>query len=301
MALSNPDCAPAADRGTHALDPYYQFLTLSPPVRPAQTSRSFGRVGAALVAHIALFAVVALVKSRPAAVSTPEAAPAKMMPLVWAPTIGGGGSEGGGGEESSKKPTPAQLVGADALTVPATPPPQLEPVTIVETPTPRFDIPVVPVAQGLQEGVGTIAEVSLVDDPSRGPGGGLGVGGKTGDGIGDRGGDRIGDGGNRGGPGQGDEFTPGNGVSWPRLVQEVKPNYTADAMRAQVQGYVELEITVLADGSVGRVHIVRSLDPRFGLDEEAIKAVRRWRFDPGRKLGRAVATRVGVELAFHLR
>jgi protein TonB len=251
------------------------------------------------VAHIALFAVVALVKARPPAASTPEAAPVKTMSLVWAPKSGGGSPKGTGGEETLTKPTPAQLVGTDAVTVPAAPPPQLEPSTLVETPTPRLDIPVVPVANGIQEAVGAIAEVSLVNDFSRGPGGGLGVGGKTGDGNGDRDGDRIGNG-NRG-PGQGDEFTPGNGVSWPRLVQEVKPNYTADAMRAQVQGYVELEITVLADGSVGRVHIVRSLDPRFGLDEEAIKAVRRWRFDPGRKLGRAVATRVGVELAFHLR
>ena len=30
-----------------------------------------------------------------------------------------------------------------------------------------------------------------------------------------------------------------------QLVQEVKPNYTADAMRAQVQGLVELDIVVL--------------------------------------------------------
>ena len=88
---------------------------------------------------------------------------------------------------------------------------------------------------------------------------------------------------------------------WPRLMREVKPNYTADAMRAQVEGLVELEILVLEDGSVGNVRIVRSLDSRFGLDQEAINAVRRWRFDPGRRLGKAVATRVGVELSFNLR
>ena len=74
-------------------------------------------------------------------------------------------------------------------------------------------------------------------------------------------------------------------MTWPRLVQEVKPNYTPDAMRAQVEGMVELEILVLADGSVGRVNIVRSLDARFGLDQEAVNAVRRWRFDPGRQVG----------------
>ncbi len=108
--------------------------------------------------------------------------------------------------------------------------------------------------------------------------------------------------GEKDGPGTGDEgWSPGKGVSWPRLVREVKPNYTPDAMRAQVEGMVELEILVLADGSVGRVNIVRSLDARFGLDQEAINAVRRWRFDPGRQSGKAVATRVGVELSFNLR
>ena len=113
-------------------------------------------------------------------------------------------------------------------------------------------------------------------------------------------GDRIGATDGPGGDG-GEGLTPGNGVSWPRLVREVKPNYTPDAMRAQVEGMVELEILVLADGSVGRVNVVRSLDARFGLDQEAINAVRRWRFDPGRRMGKAVATRVGVELSFNLR
>jgi protein TonB len=85
------------------------------------------------------------------------------------------------------------------------------------------------------------------------------------------------------------------------MLQQVKPNYTSEALRAQVQGKVELEIVVLADGTVGRVHITRSLDPTFGLDQEAIKAVKQWRFDPGRKLGKAVPVRVGVELTFTLR
>ena len=128
---------------------------------------------------------------------------------------------------------------------------------------------------------------------------GPGADGGRGPGIGRGDGDQLGD---TDGPGTGDgEWRPGNGVTWPRLVREVKPNYTPDAMRAQVEGMVELDILVLADGSVGRVNIVRSLDARFGLDQEAINAVRRWRFDPGRRLGKAVATRVAVELSFNLR
>jgi protein TonB len=87
----------------------------------------------------------------------------------------------------------------------------------------------------------------------------------------------------------------------PRILREVKPQYTADAMRAKVQGVVELEAVVLPDGSVGDVRVVRSLDPVFGLDQEAIRAVRQWRFVPGTRLGQPVAVLVGVELTFTLR
>ena len=67
-------------------------------------------------------------------------------------------------------------------------------------------------------------------------------------------------------------YRPGSGVINPRILREVKPQYTADAMRAKVQGTVLLECVVLADGTVGRVDVVKSLDPTFGLDAEAVKA-----------------------------
>ena len=225
------------------------------------------------------------------------------MPLVWTPTLeAGGGDPGGGGKEDERTPaTPAQLVGRDALTVPVSPPVQLSPPKPqVADPAPRLDIPVMPVQSGLQEVIGAVAELRPIELPSRGPGAGPGADGGRGRGIDGGDGDRLGD---TDGPGTGEGggWRPGNGVTWPRLVREVKPNYTPDAMRAQVEGMVELDILVLADGSVGRVNIVRSLDARFGLDQEAINAVRRWRFDPGRRLGKAVATRVAVELSFNLR
>jgi protein TonB len=81
----------------------------------------------------------------------------------------------------------------------------------------------------------------------------------------------------------------------------VKPNYTGDAMRAKLQGVVEMEAVVNADGSVGNVRITRSLDRTFGLDEEAIKAVKQWRFQPGMRKGQPVAVIVNVELTFTLR
>ena len=91
---------------------------------------------------------------------------------------------------------------------------------------------------------------------------------------------------------------PGNGVEMPRPLREVAPRYTSDALRAKVQGVVLVEAVVLPDGSVGDVTVVRSLDRVFGLDEEAIKAARQWRFLPGTRFGKPVAALVTIELSF---
>jgi protein TonB len=84
------------------------------------------------------------------------------------------------------------------------------------------------------------------------------------------------------------------------LVKEVKPTYTADALRDKIQGSVWLEAVVLDDGQVGDVRVVRSLDPG-GLDEQAIQAVSRWQFRPGRRDGVPVAVFVSIILDFSIR
>ena len=89
------------------------------------------------------------------------------------------------------------------------------------------------------------------------------------------------------------------GVKAPVLVREVKPNYTSDAMKRQVQGVVEMSTVVKTDGSVGPIEITRSLDP--DLDEEAMKALRQWQFRPGTKDDQAVNVEVSIEMTFTLR
>ena len=89
------------------------------------------------------------------------------------------------------------------------------------------------------------------------------------------------------------------GVKAPSIIREVKPKYTADAMRRKVEGTVELDAVILADGTVGDVTVKRSLDP--DLDEEAIKATKQWRFRPGTKDGNPVAVQVFIELTFRLK
>ena len=94
-------------------------------------------------------------------------------------------------------------------------------------------------------------------------------------------------------------YKPTDGVLAPVLVKEVKPQYTADAMRARVQGVVTLECVVQPDGAIGEARVTKSLNP--GLDQEAIKAVKQWRFKPGRKDGKPVPVRVTLEVTFTLR
>jgi TonB family protein len=93
---------------------------------------------------------------------------------------------------------------------------------------------------------------------------------------------------------------PGPGISVPALLKKIEPKYTAEAMRAKIQGTVELEAVIRADGTVGEVRVIRSLDKTFGLDLEAIAAAREWRFTPGRRDGQPVPVIVVLLLEFRL-
>ena len=89
-------------------------------------------------------------------------------------------------------------------------------------------------------------------------------------------------------------------VTDPRLLREVRPRYTADAMRAKIQGTVELEAIVEPDGMIRNVRVTKSLDSTFGLDREAMAAAKQWVFEPGMLNGRAVPVLVTLILEFRL-
>lgn len=90
------------------------------------------------------------------------------------------------------------------------------------------------------------------------------------------------------------------GVMLPSLRKEVRPAYTRAATAARIEGVVWLEAVVLTTGEVGEVRILRSLDSTYGLDLEAIKALKAWRFSPGTQAGKPVPVVVTVELSFRL-
>ena len=93
----------------------------------------------------------------------------------------------------------------------------------------------------------------------------------------------------------------GHGVTMPRLIKETKPQYTADAKNAGIHGIVTMEVVVEPDGRVGKVRVTRSVDTIYGLDDQAVKAVKQWRFAAGTKNGVAVPVLVEIEMTFTLR
>jgi TonB family protein len=91
------------------------------------------------------------------------------------------------------------------------------------------------------------------------------------------------------------------GLVKPKLLKQVSPNYPTVARNASVAGDVVLEAVVQPDGKVGDIRIVRSLDKRFGLDQEALRVAKLWRFEPARKDGFPVPVIVEIVVQFRLR
>jgi len=222
--------------------------------------------------------------------------------IVWLSQPGPGGGGGGGGNQMKEPPRKAELPGKDKITVPAEKPPKLEQpkqAKVEPNPVEQLNIPAKTLAAATDALPGVIEAPPGPPTLSQGSGTGGGSGTGSGTGIGPGSGSGLGPG--SGGGTGGGVYQPGNGVSLPRVLREVKPQYTADAMRAKIQGVVLIQCVVRPDGSVTDVQVIRSLDPTFGLDQEAMKAARQWRFAPGTRMGEPVPVLVTIELTFTLR
>jgi periplasmic protein TonB len=221
--------------------------------------------------------------------------------IIWLSQPGPGGGGGGGGNRMKEPPRQAELPGKDKLTVPVSKPPKVEMQQVKNEPDPvaQLNIPAKSTAAALDSLPGAIQAPPGPPTLSQGSGTGGGAGTGTGTGVGPGSGSGLGPG--SGGGTGGGVYRPGNGVTLPRVLHEERPQYTSDAMRAKVQGTVLLECVVRPDGGVTDVQIVRSLDPTFGLDQQAVAAARKWRFAPGTRLGEPVAVQITIELTFTLR
>ena len=262
-----------------------------------QNQRIGNALGVSVVTHIVVLGLLFLISQLVPEKVYQAVLPDTLPDIVWLADPGPGGGGGGGGNESPEPPKKVELPGKQEVSVPKPPEPVEVPKPEPE-PVPEINIPAVQTAAAPVIAPGAITN-NAASTESQGVGTGGGGGSGRGTGVGSGQGSGLGEG--IGGGTGGGVFRPGNGVTIPRVLREVKPAYTAEAMRAKVQGVVMLECVVQADGSIGRVEVVKSLDGTFGLDQEAIKAARQWRFAPGTRFGEPVAVLVTIELAFTLR
>jgi protein TonB len=102
-----------------------------------------------------------------------------------------------------------------------------------------------------------------------------------------------------GGDGEPFDFVPWDDPPVP--IGSIKPVYPDFARKANVTGTVMLEVDVYKNGTVGAIRVVRSVQAGpGGIDEAAIEAVRKIRFQPGRSSGNAVDTTVNIPVEFRL-
>lgn len=85
----------------------------------------------------------------------------------------------------------------------------------------------------------------------------------------------------------------------PSLRARAEPVYPYRARQREVEGRVEVEFVVSQNGRVGDARVVDA-QPEGVFEEAALRAVRRWRFTPGRRNGEAVPVRVRINLKFEL-
>lgn len=94
---------------------------------------------------------------------------------------------------------------------------------------------------------------------------------------------------------------PGTGIVAPRVIVSPAPRYTAEALRARIEGTVIMRCVVNTNGICEDVTVIQSLDNVYGLDEEAVKAALQWRFAPGTRNGQPVKVEINIQLSFNLR
>jgi protein TonB len=249
----------------------------------------------------AAVALLFLAASNPVVQQSAHQAVTLVLPADFAPTpssprrLSNGGGGGGGGDRS---PLPAskgrlpkaavrQFVPPAAVLHNAAPKLAMDPSILVAP-----DVPLPPVNMAAYGD-----PLAKLGPPSNGTGSGGGIGSGKGGGVG------AGKGGGTG-PGEGGGFGGGvyrlgdSGLTLPVAIFKPEPEYSEDARRARLSGEVLVRLVIDETGRPRDCQVVRALG--LGLDEEALKAVKRWRFKPATKNGKPVAVLAEAHVGFHL-
>lgn len=91
-------------------------------------------------------------------------------------------------------------------------------------------------------------------------------------------------------------FRLGDLDAMPRAKVQVSPEYPFALRQAGIEGSVNVEFDVDATGRVVSARVLNSTNRDF--EDAAVRAVLKWRFEPGRRHGKAVPFRMIVPIGF---
>jgi TonB family protein len=211
-------------------------------------------------------------------------------PVLQVAKVRGGG--GGGGAHQLVAPTRGILpkVVAKIPVIPLEPPKIDRPKLLVQ---PAALVRLPQESQMPKLGVPQSQQVAMA---SQGGGSGSGFGIGLGGGIGSGHGTGQGPGSDRGYGGG--VMSVGGGVSAPQVIHSVQPQFTPEARRSNYEGSVAVQLIVDSQGFPQDVRVVRHLG--MGLDEEAIAAVKQYRFRPAVYAGHSVSVQMIIDVDFRL-
>ncbi|HZD47683.1 MAG TPA: energy transducer TonB [Silvibacterium sp.] len=93
-------------------------------------------------------------------------------------------------------------------------------------------------------------------------------------------------------------YKPGRGVSAPRVIYSVDPDFSDEARRKKVGGISVIRVIVDTNGFPIHLRMVKSLGS--GLDENALAAVSQYRFAPAIYHDKPVAVLVSIEVNYRI-
>jgi len=91
---------------------------------------------------------------------------------------------------------------------------------------------------------------------------------------------------------------PERNVIFPHAIYSPNPEYSEQARKKKINGTIVLSLTVGVDGRAHDIRVEKGLG--YGLDEKAVEAVNRWKFEPALKEGQPFEKEIKVEVNFHL-
>jgi periplasmic protein TonB len=252
-----------------------------------------GHAIAALLILVPLFPRL----SQPAVQQTSNLVPLDFSPYVPPTTKSGKKlSGGGGGGESNPVPATKGRLPQFAKVQFAPPMAKIMPHPQIQVQATVLGPPQIKLPSPDLPNYGDPLAKLITNSGGPGQGGGIGTGGSGGVGSGQG-----------GGVGPGFEYGAGGGYpsageggyGEPACLYCPNPPFSDEAVKMKFDGTVMLRLVVTASGTTQDIQIIRS--PGMGLGEEALKAVRSWRFKPALgPNGQPAAVVVTLEVTFRL-